>query len=55
MVAHQAKCVDAVANPLDSFLGKKVKPGPILIIAENNLVGVAPQEDLIYCARIMKS
>jgi hypothetical protein len=47
MVAHQAKCMDAVVKPLDSFLGKKVKPSPIRIIIENKLAGVAPQDDVI--------
>ena len=47
VVAHKAKCMDAVAKPLDSFLGKKVKPSPILIIIENVLPCVAPQDTLI--------
>jgi hypothetical protein len=52
---HQAKGMDMVAKPLDSFLGKKVKPSPILIIIENDLPCVAPQDDVIRRSRIMDS
>ena len=47
MVAHQAKCVNAVAKALDSFLGKKGKASPCLIIIENDLACVAPKDDVI--------
>jgi hypothetical protein len=55
MVIHQAKCMGMVAKPLDSFLGKKVKSSPILIIIENDLPSVAPQDNVMQCSRIMDS
>jgi hypothetical protein len=55
MGAHQAKCMYMVAKPPDSFLGKKIKPSPILIIIENVLPCVAPQDDVIQCPGLMDS
>ena len=55
MGAHQAKCMDPVAKPLTSLLGKKVKPSPILIIIEKDLPFVAPKQNVIQRPRIMNS
>ena len=52
MGTHQAKRMDMVTKPLYSFLGKKAKPSPNLIIIENDLPCVAPKHEVVWCSRI---
>jgi hypothetical protein len=47
--------MDMAAKPLDSFLGKKLKLSPILVIIENDPPCVAPQDDVIQFSRITDS
>ena len=47
VVCHQAVRMDAVAEFLDSFLEKEVKPEPVAILKENILFGVSAQDDVV--------
>jgi hypothetical protein len=47
--------MDAVAKALDSFLDQKVEACTILIIKENGLAAIAPQDDVIERPGIVNS
>ena len=47
MVGHQAKGVNTVFESFNSLLEQQAEPGPVCIVEENRLTGIAPQDDVI--------
>lgn len=55
VVAHQAECMDTVAEPHHAFSEQAIETVPIADGKEDVLTGVAAQDDVIQAARDMEA
>ena len=55
MIAHEAAGVDTMEEPFDPFLQKEIEPSPVSIIKEDELPGVAAEDDVIHRSGIVNS
>jgi hypothetical protein len=55
MIAHQAECVNGVAEALHPFLEKQVEAVTVLVIKEDVLFAVAAEDDVIKGAGVVNA
>jgi hypothetical protein len=53
MVCHATKAVYPVSKALYTLLDEKIEPVSVLIVEEYILPGVASENNMIKCARLM--